>query len=823
MAGKYIALLVAVGIVGGLLVWLLRPDSREQSPRPGASSVSSSVPTVDPSGESATGPGLGPESNDVEAVSRALAPRREVSALPDPPGAGAQVDDLAVPQVCTVTGRIVDDLGNPVQGAEVFVVPNRFFRKMPRTIPESPWSEPGAFAIDVGRLERPGGQGPRGRRRADLEPIRVRVRSGTRYGTAGYASFEPGGTVDAGQLVLPRACSFVGIVLDFEGRPVPDALVSMRPRRVGAFYEEPFTDRPPSRVQPVFDLEGRLLGPDGANETATDSAGRFTVEPFVTETRALVVSGGCQQQVFALPGLVPGEIATDVTLRLGPATIFRLRPVDSAGNAIPRDAFLETVQVGRQQRVTDEILASVRLVAGDTAPLLLSPGKDSTLRCQLEGPGEEAIGLDFAVPGYQPSSLELSNGIRQGETVPIVLQGVETHALNLRLHFTPARTPDGENLVSSIGVVVELEPSDAVDLPVYEGNRPIELLKNAHRRKVITPLRGNAPDLEMRLSLGSAHARRVKVSAATVATGYGIGPPLDYGPFSPGEAVHDIHLGSLEDLVVPLEAQEPGDPIGVVRFRVVEALTGRPIFRVLCGADPLTPGMSEGKPRWVEVAGGWRQVELTFGRWELKVKARGFVEVTRQVDVRAGASIDLGTLGLEPEEVLHIQWCESDGRPVAEGTSGSLEWEGSSESLLTDADGWSEITGTLPVRLEGWVHLKLRGEGGIGEQVTLQRHAGRRATGVLEARRSVRFLVSGFDPGRDGRVEQFSLESLDVPAVAAPARVGVTGDVLEFKGRLVPGAHELVFESELYELTDTIVQIPPGEGEHVVRLRARRK
>jgi len=69
MARRCIALLVAAGIVGGLLVWFARPGPRELTPAPGARSDLSPASNRDLSDGVAKGPDRGRRSDEVEAFS----------------------------------------------------------------------------------------------------------------------------------------------------------------------------------------------------------------------------------------------------------------------------------------------------------------------------------------------------------------------------------------------------------------------------------------------------------------------------------------------------------------------------------------------------------------------------------------------------------------------------------------------------------------------------------------------------------------------------------------------------------------------------------
>ncbi len=583
----------------------------------------------------------------------------------------------------TVRGRVVDDVGTPLAGAVVAV--NDEYGAAFQTGNVAASSDlaavttpaDGTFELECLapysrelRRERgvmvSGGRGSQG--------FQVRFEDAHVYQTT---SIQPTaeGIQDLGRVVVPRARTWAGRVVDAHGAPIAGAFVSARKDR--------FWSRDPGRVRhdPANSTWPGIAGFRlREQECVCDDAGRFELRCRPTGSKFSAWTPRGQFQSFAIPEAGPGGRVDDVELRLDDVSLIVLELVDGAGRPVtgPHEQSRLVFRPASPHLPADQIAVTVRGDGvDDRTAIYCDP--DERFRVQLGGAVRGAATLGLDVPGY----------LR-------VVRDVDLDA------------PGSVRLV--------LEPEPALHLRVrFEGNRrvdPVGPLRVQLHACIGDPARRRAARWSLYgddgcCGLGSARTIEVGPETTEIVLPVEADRPFfvtvrddDFGPWSqtfgpwrPGATVHDV--------VVPKFAPRAGRELApaLLRARVTDARSGKPIQAYLRFADP-------GEEPHVVQTFGVRQVivypgddearDAPAGRWRTSIESAGYRSPPPfEVDLAAGVERDLGAFALEPYPVVEIDVVGA----VGEWTRIEFgDAEGRSIGRGEIVDGHSRVQADLPPR-----------------------------------------------------------------------------------------------------------------------------
>ncbi len=569
-----------------------------------------------------------------------------------------------------VVGRAVDERGLPVAGLEV-VMPGGpcAFRSLPgQTEPPevvARTGDDGRFAVDaVGALPR-GVWIVEGEARPETWlPARLELRS-ERFPCWTLADargvVRAGEELDVGDLTVPRTVTYAGRVLDEAGEPVPGALVSLDPHRVGSgvWWNRPAGGRPrPGTAE--FELEGADV------LTAGDGSFRLEVPWSESSRRFLVWTAGGRRAQPPAPALAPAETRDDLVLTVSSArvAVLDLRGPDGG----PAELETEPGPVlarGRYAMLPAVGICRVLLGARDGRLVELEPERDADRRIRLdtELAAEDVRSVEVFAPGWLPARVDLPGGfpaeplvvdLRPMPRVRVRLRRAAPggEVLNVRVAACRAgveHIPVADRWHRCCGLgclaVVELgaEPVD-VDLPVAaDGEYLLTVYALAGRLyvpgRVLGPVAPTADAADRTVVVVDAGELVPYPQTAAAAAHEQREPPA---PSEPETALASAPGGSLRELGYATGGEEEAPP-PVFAARLLEA-DGAPVAE---GTPVATAGPA---PR------GW-------GR-EARVGPEGLVEIHAALPPRFTLAVngDLGGLyGSAPAGVRGFQLLEVDG------------------------------------------------------------------------------------------------------------------------------------------------------------------
>jgi protocatechuate 3,4-dioxygenase beta subunit len=552
----------------------------------------------------------------------------------------------------TVRGRVVDDLGTPLAGAEVELDdqfnPRFGAKNSTAPTPIAVTSKDGRFELT--HLSRApvevwvvrGEMTPR----SWASPrFRVRYEDALKHAVTELGG-EPG-VHDLSDVVIPRAGKLAGRVIDAHGAPIAGALVSTRDSRLYA------RERGASRVRsndPAWPNPTSFHVPFG--ETVSDADGRFEFRSRPAVPVIGVWTADDRTQSFPLPVVKPGERLDDLELRLADASLLVLELVDHAGNLIttshPRSRS-GTRPRGKFWR-QDHLYVKIRGDQTDLATTLASD-PDGLFRVQVGGDSRSLASVRLELNGY----LAVQHALTDSGTEPVRIEMTEAPFLRLRVRIE-GDTPNDPSQVAKL----ELHACLA-DPALRRGpNTPSGFLAPCCGLGIqhTIPALPGATELELVVQADEPFyiaARRLGgVWAQT------------FGPWRPSSGVHEIVVPAADPETVP----RPVQPIADVRLRVrvTDAKTSERLQAFLWLEDPASDPddpLARGDRFTIAEPNSDVARAVVAGTWRLRVDAEGYRSPPTQiVELAAGTEQDLGTFELEPFAIVDVSITESDGSPL---------------------------------------------------------------------------------------------------------------------------------------------------------------
>lgn len=572
---------------------------------------------------------------------------------------------------CTLRGRVVDDAGTPLDGARVELSSDlhpRFQRARSNSSDATAVTSNGTTSAVDGRFEIAHvGRAPRDVwiERGVMKPRqwfspRVRVNFEDAYVFAGSELGEADTEQDLGDVVVPRARTWAGRVLDAAGAPVAGALVSTRWTRMNT-RERGVAQREPA--------DAHWPNPAGfqarVGEDQTDATGWFELRGRPVGEQIAVWTAEGRTEIFPLPEVAPGERRDDLELRLADASLLVLELVDAQGQRITRSPPSARMSMNPGKiRMPDALRVALRGEDLDfTTDIHADP--DGLFRVQILGPKTELSALHLEFLGFAPVHQALTT--RGSDPLRIVLHELPLLRLRVRIEGDAPIDPGNRQNVSLQACLVDpasrVAPEDAVGfswccglgasqtIPVAVGGTDVEWVVQADRPFFVT-------------------ARRFPGTWSRT-----------FGPWSPGSTFHELTIPSGE----PISAPSPEPLQARVRARITDARTGERIEGVVWFDDPASDSDANSANNHLSGGGGgfmvvWPELDVPgkvrAGTWRVRVASQGYRSPpTSIVQLAADVETDLGAFALEPYPLVEIFAFEADGTPV-------------------QASAWLDITGS---------------------------------------------------------------------------------------------------------------------------------
>jgi hypothetical protein len=644
-------------------------------------------------------PGI--ESNTILVFTERKPPHaRKTGALWLAAGATRELEVL-VGEGGAVEGRVVDDLGEPVADAELRVNDNqlgiRGFGTLLREAQarsgkdgrfriENLSSPPGAVWIVDGEMR------PQSWGQVDFSAWRDNV------WVSSKAMPIAGKTVDVGDLVLKRATTYSGTVLDPANHPVAAALVSLGGNRKFARTQST-SMRPEWSIGPA-DPGFKLL----RGEVLTDAAGRFELRAGERQIRVDVWTRADELQEFQLPAGEVGERVDRIVLKLDLTTRLELELVDSAGaparvpaRVIERDSLFTNWRwdVGD----SPEVRVDARLRDGNRIGASAAKrDADGKWRIALRADSSRIDELSVSAPGYVPIVEDSVTGF-----TPLVcrrLELVEYPAFHVRLLPKDPAAP----LLEAPGVEAQ-----------------IHVCMANPARHALAPgccgfgvrWNGNWRGDSLALTLPVRRKGSYWIYAIRYFGKEKYEDFASFGPFEPSAEEHELVLDPADfdgrEKALPGDpppARAPGDPQFVkLSARILDARTHAPIPGALLECADLVPttDRSWGHLAAADRNGEIRELPMYPRRCAFSASASSYKRAELgERKAHAGDTIEFGTILLEPAPVHRGRLLGVDGEPpVGDGLFSVLTEEGAPDrNLRVDLhdDGRFVLTGELPSR-----------------------------------------------------------------------------------------------------------------------------
>ncbi|MBK7644653.1 MAG: carboxypeptidase regulatory-like domain-containing protein [Planctomycetes bacterium] len=612
--------------------------------------------------------------------------------------------ELLVGPGSALTGRVVDDLGKPVAGAGIYLNLSSYGSEPPE--PDTRSGPDGRFRFESVALR------PRAVWIVDGE-IRPERWDGAQLTlmldnvwASSWPRPVPGKDIDAGDIVLARATTFAGHVLDARDCPVAGALVSLRMGREYARSDSAQArSRWPELVHGPADPEFRLL----SRETLTDAAGTFEFRADPDPSMIVVWTRSDQVQHFFKEGGKPGERKEGLELKLKGLTTLELELVDGAGAPAKIPAAFMTLagldlpwRTGALSRgkgvsviARGSDLAEARGEAAARDP-------DGLWRIQLNIDPASIGELTLAASGYEPITERSTSGFTAVVRRKLVLQ--ECPCFHVRL----VPKDPAAKLLDAPGGTLQIHICMAD--PAQHTGTTLTCCGLGVRWN--GEWRGEPLDLLLPVRRKEAFWIYARAQDADPEQWYRYTDVASLGPFEPGTQEHELVLDpaafvrpAREERKAPEASTAADEADATLRGRVVDAKTGQGISKA--GLEFVEAGHSDPFARqfWRDAGtdGGLADVKLPSGRWDISIQKPGYKPAKiLDREVRAGETLDLGTIALEPYPVHRGRLLLADGSPPKRAAltvieTGSATSEGVG-TVQAEPDGTFRMFGELPPR-----------------------------------------------------------------------------------------------------------------------------
>ncbi len=635
----------------------------------------------------------------------------------------------------TATGRVVDDLGQPLAGVEVGVDPQPGGQLLAAQL-ELQWREPDSPLAQRlrGRFEAITTTDAKGRYQVDAlrsragaiwitddgrmdprreEPLALLFRRGQTMRTRNVL-VNDGATTELPDVVFERHRTFEGVVVDdASSAPIAGALVTAGARY--SFLTERAFDRPWSRrrLEPVALLSRRNAGPDALapweegfalddEEAITDAAGRFELVTTSADRSVLVVAPDWRRRDVSLPKVAPGARSEPIEVRLRSETQFFVRVTEADGAPL---------QV--KERLASgwllEVLASSRV--GRRRRGQLFEAGDSTFGVAVAIDAAEITRLLVRTAEHRPGELFVTVPPRGRPTFEVKLARRQQHLLTLDVAIADPTDADEVRYLLAAGAFLSI---GALKLPLAEaqaasaaGDDWLMLLQAQSDLAAM-------PDQRVILQLPVGGPWHVVVVGPWGEPSGLFCSPIELGVFEPREEPYEVTLPPVsaawrarldEGLARQARGEEPPKP-GRLMARFVDATTGRPIATDLLYTAEWSLERWPSPRIWQRKGGGDAPftAQAAPGEWTLRFETDRYrPPAPRTVDVASEQDLDLGTITLEPKPDQRLRVLEAGGTTAADGCQVWL-FDASADrrraqplaQAATDSDGVVTLHADLP-------------------------------------------------------------------------------------------------------------------------------
>lgn len=729
--------------------------------------------------------------------------------------------ELRVGRGGRVVGRIVDDLGAPLDGATIHLSRTSSGRRFGGSGGHddevvATTDVDGRFAVDAVH-SRPLGvwlvDGEPRPERWDEVGVFARFR-GVRTRTLAHVA--AGQEVDLGDLTVGRAMRYVGRVIDHDGAAVAGAAVASDRHSM----ELRFRRAPPEN--PVF-------------ATTTDADGRFEVWGLQSRTFRVLAPDG-RREYFEGPELDWGETSEPLTFQLHPATRIRLQLLSDGQRWTQPDSAPWRERVPAVL-VDDGELEAYAIEDGDHFAVAWPVAPENVHAFRIGVEGHRPVRHEFLAP---PRTDELV--VVELEPWPVLR--LEVLPPNVREHEPWASDPDHRSPVHLRACLARAErarerccglgSSATFGLGAEPGVLELTVRTSepywihATGRGIERPLPG---DLAEAPGDGRLDALR--------GLGYGQGTgdvvPASFGPFVPGPDAHPIRL----DVDVSAFAAEVADgteeppppsspddlvPRGRITVELADARTGDAVR----GYGRVEVEDEDGDVRRFTDHGTELALRPPPGRWTVEVGASGYEPRSLVGTSVPGTTTSLGVVALEPRPAWRARLAPGDA------------WRGSLRIRLWSAgdDDWSrwvhgvggldepwlaghDLPPTVLVQVSSWSPPR-------AQRVRIERWSPDETREIpLEPWRDVAFDVAGLAPQHAElsirirvRLPAGDPRSPGVTLLEA-AREGLVGGRVRYRCAVAAGTYDVRADSALYDFDPYPIDVADDDGLQVFTLPAR--
>ncbi|MFT5287061.1 MAG: hypothetical protein ACI8TQ_003237 [Planctomycetota bacterium] len=571
----------------------------------------------------------------------------------------------------SVTGRVVNDHEQPVEDVAVFFSDASRASAYWRTKGYDPapiaWSDSnGEYRFDAVVSTAQGVWLEKDELRPEnWNAVGLRVKEANQYK---QALVDDGAEVRVPDFIVNRSVTYVGFVTDFEGNLVAEALVSANTtRRNAAEHSGYATKANRSRPgQPDFELL--------KNETLTDANGQFELKLQTSPGALHVWAKQHALEKFSVDRLGPGSRSKRIELRLNNRQTLEFELVDAEEKRIEEansfeDGFSYSLFANSQHN-SGTFEFSFRLNDGSWRRIKASPEADGLIRFSVDFAVDQIEQLLINVTGYSlsdtlPPTFSSTNG-------PVRIQLERLPEIKIKLNLPEL---NNDEQLHNIG------------LHACTLDRAARLERIANAELVCCGLGTFAhfyrkdPDQKSIFGIPVLEVRSYEIFA--IRQSDDSAPPVIFGPFYPGDQLHQITLDRSfirerkekakepeEDKAAP-PPSKPSDfeKVDNVFFRVVDASTGDLIPRV-----GLKVFQTEASRGWYQSAtqsnqSGGGSAQLPDGHWPIHISAAGFRNSNElQVSIAGSREVRLGTIELQPHPTLTVQFRNPDDSKLAENS-----------------------------------------------------------------------------------------------------------------------------------------------------------